>query len=477
MSSSISKKITSGLFWTFGERILAQGVSFIVSIVLARLLMPEEYGIISMVLVFINIANVFVANGLGESLIQKKNTSSEDFSTIFCCSLFLSVVLYIFLFFLAPVIANFYSNELLAPVIRVLSLKLPLASFNSIQRAYVSKHMIFKKFFFSTLGGTIVSGVVGILLASMGFGVWALVFQYLVNSTMDTLILLITVKWKPSLKFNIQSARELLGFGFRMMISSLLNTVYSELHSLVIGKVYTAQDLGFYKRANQFPNLIITNVCSSVSTVLFPAMSNETNGLEDLKKMTQKSLKLTSYFITPLMIGLIAIAKPLIVLLLTNKWIECVPYMQLLCIAYLFQSIQTANCQAIKAIGRGDIYLKTEVLKKIIGILLLLLMLRKGVLAIVISFIITVMVSSVITMIPNIFLLNYGIYEQILDLLPSFTISILMFVCIFPISYIHISPILVIILQIIAGLIVYLGLSILTKNESFIYLLGKLIKK
>lgn len=472
MSNNLSKKVTSGLFWSFGERILAQGVSFVVSIVLARILVPAEYGIISMVLVFINIANVFVSNGLGESLIQKKDSDEKDFATIFTCGFVLSILLYFLLFFIAPFISAFYKNSLLTSVIRVLSIKLPIASVNGIQKAYVSKHMQFKKFFFSTLAGTVISGVIGILLALAGYGVWALVAQYLINSTVDTLVLLITVVWKPRLYFSKKSAKNLLGFGFKMMLSALINTVYSEMQSLVIGKKYTPNDLAYYKRGNQFPSLFITNICSAVSTVLFPTMANESNSIADVKKMTRKSLQITSYIITPLMIGLIAIADPLVRVVLTDKWLPCVPYLQLLCLAYLFQPVQTANCQAIKAVGRGDVYFWTEIIKKSVGVVLLLIALMHGVMAIAIAFVVTVMISSVITMVPNVTLLKYSIKEQIMDLMPSFVFSGIMFAAVYPISKVSLAYGLVMSIQIVVAVFLYVGMSYVFKEKSFLFLIS-----
>ena len=474
MKADIRKKIAAGLLWTFGERILAQGVSFAVSIVLARLLLPEEYGVISLVLIFINIANVFVSDGLGTALVQKKDATEDDFSTMFCCSCILAGLLYAVLFFSAPWIAQFYNESILVPVIRVLGIKLPVAALNGIQHAYISKNLQFKKFFFSTLGGTIFSGFIGIVMAVAGYGVWALIAQYLINSAMDTIILLLTVRWKPSFKFKWESVKRLAGFGGRMMCSSLINTIYSEMQSLVIGKVYSASDLAYHRRGKQFPSLFITNICSAISTVLFPTIANKTNGLEEVKLMTQKAMQTTSYIITPLMVGLIATSEPLVKLLLTDKWLPCVPYMQILSFAYLFQPIQTATCQAIKAIGRSDVYLKTEIIKKTIGFILLLFALHKGVMAITVAFMITVMLSAIVTMIAIVSLLQYNMKEQVFDLLPSILISGVMFAVVYPLTFLEIPSGIVLLLQIITGISVYIGVSLLTKNESLGFLLSYL---
>ena len=247
-NGKLSFQVASGLFWAFGERILAQGISFIVSIILARILLPEEYGAVSLLLIFINIANVFVSNGFGEALIRKKDASSDDYSTIFLCSLTVSFVVYLVLFLAAPVIGEFYNNDSLSWLIRIMAFKIPISAISTIQHAYVSNKMIFKKFFFATLAGTLISGILGIAMAYMGFGAWALVIQYLSNTCIDTLMLFLIVEWRPRLIFKKKSASELLGFGWKVMLSSLINTVYIELRSLIIGRMYTTADLAFYNK-------------------------------------------------------------------------------------------------------------------------------------------------------------------------------------------------------------------------------------
>lgn len=271
------EKVLSGLFWTFGERILAQGVSFVLSIILARLLFPSEYGIIAMVMVFINIANVFTSTGFGESLVQKKDADELDFSTVFFCTLSLSILIYIILFIAAPYIATFYHTGEIVWVLRILSIKIVLSSIATVQHAYVQKKMMFKKFFFSTLGGTIVSGILGIALAYSGFGVWALVFQYLTNTVIDILVLLKTVPWHPRLIFSIERAKQLMNFGWKLVVANLINSVYNELRSLIIGRSYSSADLAYYNKGNQIPALAITNIDTAIGNVVFPAMSAAEN--------------------------------------------------------------------------------------------------------------------------------------------------------------------------------------------------------
>lgn len=468
---SLKSKVMSGLAWTFGERIIAQCVSFLVSIILARILMPEEYGVIAIILVFINLANVFVSNGFGESLVRKKDSNETDFSTIFYCSFVFSWVLYAVLFISAPVIADFYKQETLVLLLRVLALKIPISSISTVQHAYVSKHMIFKKFFFSTLGGTLVSGILGILMAYCRYGAWALVAQYLCNTIIDTVVLFITVPWRPRMLFSRKSAIQLIGYGWKLTASSLINALYTELRSLIIGRVYSSADLAYYNRGNQFPSLIITNVDTAIGKVVFPAMTKVAEEKQRIKQIGRRSMKTTSYIIFPVMIGLMAVSEPLVRLLLTEKWLVCVPFLQCSCIYYMCQPIQTTNWQIIKAVGRSDLCLKLEILKKIIGVSIILLTMNFGVLAIAMGNAAFAVVSMFINIVPNRRLIGYSVAEQIKDILPPLVLSILMGITVMYMRQIDAPTIIVLALQIIAGSVFYFIGSYLFKLDSFLYLL------
>lgn len=468
---TLKQSVFSGLIWTFGERIIAQGISFILSIILARLLLPEEYGIIAIVLVFINLANVFVSNGFGEALVQKKNADNTDFSTAFYCSLAVAVVLYVALFLAAPLIAKIYRYNDLILVLRVLSLKIIISSVSTIQHAYVSRKMIFKRFFFSTIGGTLVSAVVGIGMAYAGLGVWALVAQYLVNTVIDTVILFITIPWRPSLSFSTQAAKRIVSYGWKITASALINTGYSELRNLVIGGFYTTTDLAFYNRGNQFPSLVITNIDTAIGKVVFPAMAQSNDDKIRLKAVSRRALKTTSYLIFPLLIGLMVIARPLVMILLTEKWEPCIFFLQVGCIYFMCQPIQTTNWQIIKAVGRSDLCFKLEVLKKAIGISMLIVSIAFGVKAIAVMSAIFGVISMIINMVPNGKLINYTVKEQMLDFLPALTISLLMGILVHAVTLLEFNPILTLVLQLFVGILTYIGSSIIFKIDSFVYLL------
>lgn len=468
----VRNKVFSGLIWKFAERISAQLVTFVVSIVLARLLNPSHYGAIAIVNIFIALANVFVVSGFGNSLIQKKDADDLDFSSVFHFNIIMSIVMYAIVFLCAPLIAGFYSMPVLTPVLRVMGIRLIVAGINSVQHAYVARHMLFKRFFWSTLGGTLVSGLVGIIMAYRGFGIWALAAQYMVNTTVDTIVLWFTVNWRPKLLFSFKRLGFMFSYGWKLLVSALLETGYNELRSLVIGRMYTPSDLAHYNKGKSFPNLFVTNINSSIQSVLFPAMSNCQDEREKVKSMCRRSIRISSYIMLPLMVGLALVAKPFVIFLLTEKWLPCVPYLQIACFTMAFMPIHTANLQAIKAIGRSDIFLKLEIAKKGIGIVVLVLVAPYGVMAIATSFIFTTVVGAILNAFPNKKLIGYSYFEQIRDLLNGIIPLLFMSLIVYIIGLINMGNLLKMSTQILFGAIFYILFSLITKNESFNYILS-----
>lgn len=465
-------KVFSNFIWRFAERCGAQLVTFIVSIVLARILTPSDYGTIALVTVFTTILQVFIDSGLSTALIQKKDADDLDFSSVFYFNFIVCLILYIIMFVSAPCIADFYKDSSLVSIVRVISLTLVISGVKGVQQSYVSRHMLFKRFFFSTLGGTIFSAVLGIIMAYAGFGVWAIVFQQLSNNAIDTLILWITVKWRPIKKFSWIRLKHLLSFGWKMLASSLLDTVYNNLRNMIIGKLYTSADLAFYNQGDKFPKLIVTNINTSIDSVLLPTMSNEQDNHVRVKDMTRRAIKISTYIMAPLMIGLAFCARPIVQLVLTDKWLPCVPYLQIFCVSYLFWPIHTANLNAIKAMGRSDLFLKLEVIKKFIGMILLLITMNISVMAMAYSLLISGLISQVINSWPNRYLLKYSYIDQIKDILPNIVMALIMGVFVYFINYLNLSVLVSLMVQIILGGIIYLVLSIFTKNDSFIYLIN-----
>jgi len=471
--------LLNNLSWKFAERIAAQLVTVIVSIILARMLTPQDYGIIAIVTIFITFANVFVSDGFGSALIQKKEVDALDYSSVLYFNIIFSIVLYAILFFCAPLIASFYGDgyEILTPVLRVLGLRIIVSAVNSVQQAYVSRKMIFKKFFWSTLIGTVLSAVVGIGMAYSGFGVWALVGQYLTNTTVGTVTLAVSLRKKPILSFSFERLKGMVGYGSKILGTSLLITGYQEIRALIIGKVYSSEDLAYYDKGRQFPNLIVTNINTSIGAVLFPKMAQEQDDKTRIREITRKSIRFSSYLMCPLMLGLAAVAEPFVKIVLTDKWLPCVTLLQIFCVVYLFQPIHTANMQAIKAIGRSDVYLKLEIIKKVIELVVLLIVMWISVEAIVVSMAILTMAFTFVNAYPNKKLLNYSFKQQMGDILPSVCMSLVMAVIVYFFGKIPMNAYISFGVQIILGMIVYFALSLITKNSELKYFINLIKKK
>lgn len=476
MSNATGRKIVSGMFWRFGEKITAQAVSFIVSVILARILMPEDYGIVGIVTIFYAIAEVFVTSGLGTALIQKKDATQEDFSTVFWCNLALSAVIYLIVFLTAPWIAAIYKMPDLTLVLRVFALRLPVNAVNSIQNAWVSRRMDFKKFFFATIIGTIISAVVGIVMAYKGFGVWALVAQIMTNSVIDTLVLFLTIKWRPSKVLNLEAAKPLIGYGWKILATDLVGTIFNHLHALVIGTKYTTDDLAYYTQGRRYPDLINSNVCATLASVLFPAMSMS-NGLEEIRQIRRKSLKMMEYISFPILLGMFTVADTMIIALVTEKWIASVPYLRIACITAVMGILGATLIQELKAIGRSDLTLKLELVKKPLYLVIVLIAMQFGVDAIAYSLILIEVIAFCLNVYPVRKYIGFDFKLLFKDALGPFLMSIVMCAAVWGIGKLITPAWLCLAVQILAGAAIYLALSVITRNDSFIYLKDMLKSK
>ena len=472
MDTFKNARVISGFIWRFMERVGAQLVQFIVSIVLARILDPSVYGTVALITVFTTIMQVFVDSGLGNALIQKKNADDIDFSTVFYTNIIFCLFLYGVMWFSAPAIAHFYRQAELVPYVRVLSLTIVVSGVKNIQQAYVSRKMLFKRFFFATLAGTIGAAVLGITMALHGAGVWAIIAQQLFNLTVDTCVLWITVKWRPIRAFSFQRLKGLFSYGWKLLVSALLDTGYNNLRQLLIGKIYSSSDLAYYNQGDKFPSVIVTNINTSIDSVLLPAMSSEQDHKDQVKNMTRRAIKTSTYIMAPLMIGLAACSKEVVTLILTDKWLPCVPYLQIFCFSYMIWPLHTANLNAIKALGRSDMFLKLEIIKKCVGLTLLIITMRIGVLAMAISLLFSGVCSLIINSWPNRKLLDYRVEEQIKDILPNIIMALVMGVGVYAIGMTPLPILIKLIIQILAGLAIYYILSRITKNDTYYYAIG-----
>ena len=466
-----NSKIVSSLLWSFLQRSGTQGIQLIIMLILARILLPEDFGLIVLVTIFNTIAIVIAQSGFTTALIQKKEIDNLDLSSVFYVNVLSGSILYIFLFFLAPVMGAFFEHQQLSDIIRIISLSLFLGAFNSIQNVIVSRNMKFKELFFSSFLAHSISGIIAIGMAYIDFGVWALVGQQLMSYILNTALLYLRLKWRPQLIFSLSRVKHLFSFGWKVLISSLIDVLYHNTHNLIIGKLFNPAVIGFINRGDQFPGLIVSNLNGSIQSVMLPALSSYQHNPQRVKEMVRRSIVTSSFFIFPMMVGLAIIAEPLVILLLTDKWLPTVPFLQIFCMFYALEPIQTANSQAINALGRSDIYLKLQTLKTLIGIWILLITVQFGIYPIVFGLLINNILSSIIHAYPNIWLLNYSIVEQAKDVFPSFLLSLIMGASIYMVQWMDLSSFSTILVQILLGAGIYIGLAKILKLECYEYLL------
>lgn len=470
----------ANFLWRSLERWGALGLSFIVSIILARILDPSAYGTIAIVTVIITILDIFLDSGFGNALIQRKDVDNLDYSSVFYFNVLFSVILYIGLFFLAPLLASFFNIAELKNIIRVMGISVFITGVKNIQQSYVTKNMLFKKFFFATMIGTVSAAVVGLTMAYKGYGVWALVAQYVCNNLIDTIALWVLVKWRPSFSFSITRVKNLFPFAWRLLASSLVFQGYSELRQLLIGKYYRKSELAFYNQGYQFPNLIGTNINVSMKSIMFPAMARVQDDISHVRSMLKRSIQVSQYVMSPFVMGLAACADTFVNVILTDKWLPCVPYLRLFCFAFVFNHIATANQNAAIAIGRSDIQLKTEILKTSLDIIVLMATVFISPMAIAVGYAASTIPRVIICSWPNKKLINYTVSEQIMDVLPNLILGVLMAIVVWVIGFIRMSKYLLLITQVSIGIVVYVGLSIITNNDSFkftIELIKPLLKR
>lgn len=464
--------ISGGLIWTFGERIAAQLVTTVITIVLARILLPEYYGMISIVTIFISLCDVFVTSGMGTALVQKKNVDEEDYNTAFIISMTIAAFLYIILFFLAPLISKFYTMDALTLVIRVMALRLPLAAINSIQQAHVQRAMAFKRFFIATLSGTLMSGFVGLYLAMNGYGVWALVFQYLTNTTVNTIVLFFVEKWIPKVQFSLDKAKEIYSFGWKVLATELVYTLENNMCGLIIGKMFGAADLAFFDQGKKYPGILVNNINSAINKVMLPAYSRHQEDLKQLKDMLRKSISVGAFLLAPILIGFAVVSETFISVVLTDKWLFCSPYIKIFCLMYLTRPLETACHQALLAVGKSDTVLRVMIIINSVDFTLLLIAAWcfKSVLFIAVGTLITALVSLSCFMYCSNKILGYKLREQVSDIVPVLLCSFVMGGIVSLVGLLVENQVVLLVMQIIIGALVYIALAKIVNLTGFQYI-------
>ena len=468
--STDGKTVLSNMFWRLAERCGAQGVSFVVSLILARLLLPEAYGVISLITVFTTILNLFIDSGFKNALIQKKEADQLDYSTVFFFNTAMGIFFYGIMFVTASLIADFYDRPYMTPYIRVMSLTLVFGGINGVQQAVVAKRMQFKRFFYATLTGTVISAIIGIAMAYTGLGVWALIAQRITNQVIDTVFLWFTVRWRPDLCFSVKRLKPMFSYGSKLLLSSFLNTWMGNLTGLIVGKMYTAELLAYYDKGKNIPGLVVQNLYTAVQSVLFPVIAESQKQREQVKNILRKSVMTSTYCIFPCMTGIAVCAEPLIKILYTEKWIAMVPYLQLWCFCFAFYLWHTANLQVIQALGRSDIFLRIEIIKQIISIVSIVLSVPFGVLAMLGASCIVAVLCLYINARPNVELAGYGFLEQVQDVLPVLGLNVIMGTGVYIAGFLSLPDGVLLSIQVLIGILIYVGGSAALKLEIYIYL-------
>lgn len=472
--TEMKKKVIGGLFWKLLENGGAQGIQFVIAVILARLLTPAQYGVVGIIMIFITIANVFVQSGFGTALVQKRQADEVDFSSVCYFELVLALGMYGLLYLAAPSIASYYEIHELKAIVRVLAVVLFPGAVISVQTAYVSRKLEFRGLFVSTLAASLISGAVSITMAGRGFGVWAMVGQQVIYYFALMIVLFLSVSWRPAFVWSLARIREMFAFGWKLLCASLLDTVFNNLYGLLIGKIYNEEMLGSYSRGEQFPKLIASNLGAAIQAVLLPAFSSKQDNVAQVRQMVRRAIRLSSFVTLPMLLGLFGVADTLVLALLGEKWLICVPFLRIMCISYCFWPIHITNLQAINAMGRSDIFLKLELVKKMLSLAALAVGMCFSVYGMVAIKAVQDFLCTFVNAAPNRKLLGYSIWNQWTDVIPSALLSAVMCAGVIGAGAIlgEMSPFIKLILQVGWGAGIYVLLAWIVRMESFCYLVG-----
>ncbi|MBQ7774105.1 MAG: lipopolysaccharide biosynthesis protein [Bacteroidales bacterium] len=476
MSESLRSRTAKGIIWSSIERFSVQFVQLIISVLIARVLTPEDYGVVGMLAIFLAIAQTFVDSGFSNALIRKIDRTEIDNSTVFYFNIVVGIIFYIVLFFSAPAIAKFYNTPILIPITRVLSLGIFFNSLTIVQRAILTAKVDFKTQAKSSLISALISGGVGLYMAYSGYGVWALVIQSLISFLLNTSTLWLFTKWVPLLVFSWKSFKEMFGFGSKLLLSALLDTTYNNIYTIIIGKVFSSSDLGLYTRANSLAQFPSSNLTGIMQRVTYPLLCEYQDQDERLKQVYRKYLKLSAFIIFPLMIGLASVAYPFIITVLSGKWSGVVILLQIMCLGLMLYPIHAINLNLLQVKGRSDLFLRLEIIKKAIGVTILIITIPMGLVYMCIGQVI----SSIICLAVNTFytgkLIDLGFFKQLKDLLPALAYSLSMGAVAFIISYNIENSMLSLIAGVLSGVIYFYAIAKLTNSpelKDLLSLIGK----
>lgn len=464
----IKNKAIKGAGWSFADNIMSQGITFLVGLILARLLTPEEYGLIGIILIFIALFNSIVDSGFSNALIRKNDAKDIDYNTVFITNMVLSVVLFFALYFSAPAIARFFNQPSLTPLTRVMGSVVIINAFAIIHRTILVKRVDFKTQTKVSLIASVASGVIGISMAVAGYGVWSLVGQQISRQLLNSVFLWIWTKWYPKIQFSIESFKELFSFGWKLLVSGLIDTVWREIYQVVIGKCYSAETLGQYTRAQQFGSIFSSNLTAVVQRVSYPVLSEIQDDKIRLKSAYQKVIKVTMLVTFCCMLGLASIAEPMIVTLIGEQWLPAVPLLQIICFMMMLYPLHAINLNMLQVQGRSDLFLKLEIIKKTIAVGPLLLGVFMDIYWMLWGSVVTGFISYYLNAFYSGRFLNYSMWEQIKDIMPSFVVALVMAALVYAISLINVSSIVLLMIQILAGVAIVIILCEILSLDAYL---------
>lgn len=470
MKENLKFKTLSSLGWNFLQKLLGQSLSFLVTVILARMLQPQDYGVVALSSMFLVLLSTFMDGGLNAALIQKKSIDDKDYNTVFYFCLVMSFVIYFMIYMLAPLFSSLYANDLICPIVRVLALTIPLGALTSIQNAIVIRDLRFKTFFYASIIGQIVSAIIGITMAYLKYGPWALVAQNMASSIINTLVMLYIVRWFPKLIFSRKRFKQLFSFAGSKFAAGFIGTLCDQLKGYLIGFKYTAADLAFLNRGEGLPELFKNNISGTINTVLFPALSRLDGNAIEVKKGIRRSMMTSSYLLTPIFLGLAAVSDKLVPLIYSLKWSPAIPFMKIACLTSCIGVLNTANLQSLFAIGKSYEVLKLEFYKKPIMLLILGIAIFISPLAISFGMFIYSFVVLLLNSAPNSRLLNYSLREQIKDVSAGIILSIVMALLVFILGYYFSNVYISLCIQVLVGIFFYWGMSHILKIEAYVYL-------
>lgn len=466
---SLRKKATAGIFWTFAQQFGQQIVLFFVSTILARVLLPEEFGYIGMIAIFVSVGNALLKGGLTQSLIRSKNLEEDDYSTVFYYNLGASILIYAIIYLAAPFVSSFYGYTILTPIIRWYCLCFILFAFSAVQEAKLTKEMNFKIQTIISIPSVIIGGIVGIAMAYMGYGVWSIVWNQLITALVRSIQLWIYSKWSPGLIFNFVKFKEHLKFGYKITLSSLLENIFSNLYVIIIGKYFSAGQVGFYTRADSMKNLPVNNITLALTKVTYPLFSEIQYDNERLKRVYKQLMKMSIYVVAPIMIFLIILAEPVFTFLFTEKWLPAVPYFQILCISGILFPIQGYNANVLLVKGKSDTFLKLTAFNKFLLVLGIIIGLQFGIIGLLYAQVILSVITFFIYAYHTDKAIGYSAIQQLLDIFPIILLSAFPAIFVFLIN-IYLkdqSDLLRIVGGAGVGIVLYVGISYIFKVQSF----------